>query len=123
MTSDDADVNEAGPTVRPYMVAGGRTPGNTTGFDRVTFVVAVRGDPSPWAVADLNPEHIAVRDLCRTPIVVAEIAARLGLAVNVVRVLLADLAMRKLVTTAEPARNRPITEETLKAVLHGLQRL
>ena len=109
---------EAGPVVRPYAVAGGRS--KSTPIDLVAFVQAV-ADTSTGMF--LLPEHHAILDRAKTPVTLAELAAHLDLAVGVVRVLLGDLLQQRLITINEPdGAGRP-DERVLKAVINGLRAL
>ncbi|AFR05834.1 DUF742 domain-containing protein [Nocardiopsis alba] len=107
---------------RLYTVIGGRR-GADVALDPVSLVVAESG-PSP----DMQSEHVDILRLCARPVAVVELAARLGLPLSVVRILLGDLLDRGAVIARHPVppingegtRNDP---ETLKQVLHALQRL
>ena len=52
--------------------------------------------------SELDPEHLAVLRLCRLPASVADLAADLDLPLGVVRILLADLRERSLVSIHHP---------------------
>ncbi|GHD33057.1 hypothetical protein GCM10007147_37290 [Nocardiopsis kunsanensis] len=112
----------AGPLVRPYTMTKGRTRPTGQGgrLDLITLVVAV----SEGEEEGREPEHGAILRLCRRPVSVAEISARLDIPLTVVRVLLSDLlAEGDLRTRAAP----PVTElpekKVLQAVLDGIRRL
>jgi Protein of unknown function (DUF742) len=112
----------AGPVVRPYAMTGGRTRPTRGTFDLITLVVAVR---AAYPEQDgLGPEHLTILADCVRPISVAEIAARLGLPVGTVRVLLGDLLDRNLIHVREP---RPVAalpdEAVFEAVINGLHAL
>ncbi|MGK5558642.1 DUF742 domain-containing protein [Actinomadura kijaniata] len=114
---------EAGPLVRAYALTGGRARPATRGEDleMITVVVTVgRPAPSP----EIGPEHLAILDLCQTAQSVAEISARLGLPLVVVRVLLGDLLTRGHIAVRRPEERAPdVTQKLLREVLHGLERL
>jgi hypothetical protein len=112
--------DEAGPVVRHYAIAHGRTRPSRGTFDIVTVVVATR---SGSAVDNgTQPEHAEIIRLCQDPVSVAELAARLDRPVGTVRVLLGDLLDRGLIRTRSsgPASALP-TERVFKAVLDGLR--
>lgn len=110
----------AGPLVRPYAVAGGRTQ-PTAAFQLITIVVA-----TGQQLLDLSPEHAQILGMCGYPVSVAEVSARVRLPVAVIKILLADLlgwraiAMRAPVPFAEHARP---DRRVLEAVLNGLRNI
>jgi hypothetical protein len=113
--------NAAGRLVRPYTVSGGRTR-PTSHFDLMTMVVTT------GAVArnELELHDAHVLELCEKPVTVAEIAARLGMPVTVVKVLLSDLVEHGAVVARaiEPPSSGDyvVDLETLEAVLDGLRK-
>ncbi|MEU3019321.1 DUF742 domain-containing protein [Nocardiopsis sp. NPDC007018] len=112
----------AGPLVRPYTMTRGRTrPGSAgRGLDLITIVMAARErDDRPR-----DPELQAILTLCRRPISVAEISARLDIPLTVVKVLLGDLVAQGDVHTraAMPVTQLP-EKKVLQAVLDGIRRL
>jgi hypothetical protein len=113
---------DAGPVVRPYAVTRGRARPRGE-FDLIS-IVAATGPPAAAAVAGLGPEHQAIVALCRLPSSVAEIAAQLDLPVGIVRVLLGDLADRRLITVRTPLPDTQLpSEQVFEAVLRGLRAL
>ncbi|MFE1170554.1 DUF742 domain-containing protein [Nocardiopsis sp. NPDC058789] len=112
----------AGPLVRPYTMTRGRTrPGSAgRGLDLITIVMAApdREDRAR------DPELQAILTLCRRPISVAEISARLDIPLTVVKVLLGDLVAEGDVHTraAMPVAQLP-EKKVLQAVLDGIRRL
>ncbi len=59
-----------GPVVRPYALVRGRTKPRGEVLDVITMVYALRmPEPDP---TDLEPEHLAVLQLCRIPMSVAD---------------------------------------------------
>jgi Protein of unknown function (DUF742) len=114
--------DEAGPVVRPYAMTGGRTRPTSGQFDLISLVVATR--PVSTIDIGLGPEHLAIMELCRHPLSVAEVAAHLDLPVGIVRVLLGDLLDKGLILAREP---QPVTqlpgEGIFKAVINGLRSL
>ncbi|WP_436499000.1 DUF742 domain-containing protein [Actinokineospora sp. HUAS TT18] len=110
--------DDAGPLVRAYAVTGGRTKTAGPPLDLITLVVAT-GLQYP----QLSPEHERVVAVCWEQQSVAEVSAKVGLALGVVRVLIGDLIERNCLmlrsrqTTAEPDL------EMMRKVLEGIRRL
>lgn len=112
---------DAGPVVRPYTVTGGRVH-PASGFDLVAFVVAAPLDRVD--LAPLQPEHRAIIEVAQRPVAVAELAARVDLALGVVRVLLGDLLGAGLVVSYEPQPAAALpNHDILQAVVNGLRAL
>jgi len=113
---------EAGPVVRPYALTAGPPPHAAQEFDLIAVVVASR--PAAPGDAALGSACADILRLCQTPLSVVDLSARLGLPVGIVRALLSELAERDLIRRRAPA---PVTqspsEETFKAVIHGLRSL
>lgn len=108
-----------GPLVRPYTMTRGRTRQSTgPRLDLVTLVVTARD----LGERDREPEQEAILRLCRRPISVAEISARLDIPLTVVRVLLGDLLADGDVRT-RAAMTRLPEKNILQAVLDGIRRL
>ncbi|ETK30866.1 DUF742 domain-containing protein [Microbispora corallina] len=109
------------PTVRPYVIARGRTEAQDR-FDLISLAVTVR--PTTGTEIGLDPEHQAIVRLCRRPLSVAEIAAHLDLPAGIVRVLLGDLFDRGFVAVQQPQPEMDVLDERMyKAVLDGLRAL
>ena len=110
----------AGPLVRPYTVSGGRT--QPAADLRLITIVVTTGRP----LGDLSPEHDEILGMCRRPVSVAEVSARVRLPVAVIKILLADLLDWRAIITRAPIpfteRARP-DRQVLEAVLHGLRNL
>jgi hypothetical protein len=110
----------AGPLVRPYTVTGGRT-APTTEFRLITVVVT-----TGQLVGEISPEHAQILGVCRHPVSVAEVSARVRLPVAVIKILLADLLGWQAVITRAPVsfseETRP-RRQVLEAVLDGLRKL
>ncbi|MER6949467.1 DUF742 domain-containing protein [Nonomuraea sp. NPDC000554] len=114
---------EAGPVVRPYAVARGRTRSSSPSIDLLA-TVAPTGLPVPGK-AELSVQHrrlltyVAGRSRA-----VAEVAAELNLPVGVVRVLLGDLLDYGLVQVRMPVgKGASPTESLLREVINGLRAL
>ena len=113
---------DAGPVVRPYAMTRGRVAPTDGEFDLVAFVVAAM--PGLVPAAHLQPEHHAIIAASWEPISVVELAAKLDLAIGVVRVLLGDLRSAGLISLYEPpAASQPHDVDVLKAVVNGLRAL
>ena len=111
---------DAGPVVRPYALTGGKTRPSGTRIDLIDMVRAVR---VVGMNPRLNPEQARVLASCQTPVALVELAADLGLATGVVRILVSDLRERGLVTIH---RSKPAGLSDLKIlqeVVDGLRRL
>ncbi|MFI5635639.1 DUF742 domain-containing protein [Streptomyces sp. NPDC051664] len=112
----------AGPVVRPYAVVGGRTQATDGRFNLVAFISTLVESVHGWT--GIQPEHVAILELCRTPRAVTEVAARLDLPVGVVRVLLGDLASLNAILVREPpAPNSRPSIGLIREVLNGLRAL
>lgn len=125
---------EAGPVVRAYALTGGRTHSVHSDFDLIAIIETVDEvaeepavPPPPGAARVepvLSPEQQKIREICRVPLSVAEVASDLGLALGVVRVLLGDLLGHGLIKVRRPA---PVAqfpnERVLKEVIDGLHAL
>ncbi|MEU4576850.1 DUF742 domain-containing protein [Nonomuraea sp. NPDC023979] len=116
MTDDDP-----GPLIRLYGLTGGRARPSGEAFDLVAIVTTIR---TPYELPGLNPEHHAMLAICRRPTPVADVAAQLGLPLNITRVLLGDLRREGLVNIDPPQPpDQTIDERTYRDVLHGIRRL
>lgn len=104
---DDAWEVEAG-IVRPYLLTQGRTEPALPALPVEAMLTATRD--GRLAAPRLPAERRRIVELCRAPVSVAEVGARLGLPLGVVRVLVADLQAEGLVrlhATRRPARPSP----------------
>jgi hypothetical protein len=112
---------EAGPIVRAYALTRGRTRPDGAAFDLVDVVTAPRSHESD--LRSLSPEHRQLLALCRRPVVVADLASEINLALGVVLILLSDLRERGLVSVVRPATPVRHEESVLLSVLEGLRAL
>lgn len=121
LTMSGAD-GEFGLRIRPYMVTGGRTAVDPR--LRVDSTVLATGRIAP---GEIRADHASALRLCERPASVAEIAARLGLPVQITKVLVSDLlAHAALTVRAAPrvdARGDAADLHILEVVLDGLRRL
>jgi len=114
--------DEAGPLVRLYAITGGRAEAPAGDFTLSAIVQRV-----PGAVTGADPlslEESTILQLSARPVSVSEIAARLGLPLGSVRVILSDLRDAGLVAVprSRDASERP-TMDLLQQVLSGLNSL
>jgi hypothetical protein len=118
-SGDDAWLDgDAGRLVRPYAVANGRTAPSMK-LDLLSMVVAT----GSGRTGVLEPDHVDVLGLCRQPVSVAEIAARVRLPAVVAKVLLSDLVDCGAVQATAPATGDDSTNQILlERLLDGLQR-
>jgi hypothetical protein len=112
-SGEDRWVDEAaGRLVRPYTVCNGRTRPSTP-MELLSMVIATGRTP----YGQLEPDHVVALSLCRSPVTVAEIAARLRLPAVVTKILLSDLVDCGAVRTGSPA---PMAETGTTAVLENI---
>jgi hypothetical protein len=83
--------------VRPFVITGGRTRHHAVHLRVEALVVASDGSSS----TTLQFEHARLLDACRSPISVAEVAARVGVPLGVAQILIGDLAEAGLVQVHE----------------------
>jgi hypothetical protein len=111
---------EAGPLVRPYFLAGGRSRPGCNDLEMITIVVAVTEEIGEM----LGPEHAEIVRVCQHPSSVAEVSAMMDLPLMVVKVILSDLIERGYVIFRSPPVTSDIpSSELLQAVLDGIRRL
>jgi hypothetical protein len=118
-TADRMDDLSYGPLVRPYAITRGRIASTSFELSLVTLVVALRDHVD---MVDGEPEHEQILRLCRSPVSVAEVAARTNLPLTVVRVLLYDLIAHNYVIFREPLPSTSSRDpRLLQAVLDGIR--
>ncbi|MFD3688104.1 DUF742 domain-containing protein [Nocardiopsis sp. NPDC058631] len=121
-TPEPAGQQDAGPLVRPYVIAQGREHADTVRLDMISVVIAAKR--AEVDEMDLEPEQLRILELCRRPLSVAEVSAHLDIPVAVVKVLLSDLLNRGLALARAPyTAKSPVSRDVLQAVLDGIQRL
>ncbi|OAA23279.1 Protein of unknown function (DUF742) [Frankia sp. EI5c] len=108
---------------RLYTVTGGRSrAGDAASFDIVTLVTS-RADATPG----MQSEYVRILRVCRAPTAVVELSADLKLPVSIVKILLADLLERGLISASHPSTPTDPLQlpdpAFLKQVLVGLQKL
>jgi hypothetical protein len=133
--------DEAGPLVRLYAITGGRTDAPAGDFTLSTIVQRVPsaqsggsaggsagasagGPPGASPGGDWSLAESTILELTERPVSVSEIAARLGLPLGPVRVILGDLRDAGLITVprSRDAAERP-SMRLLEQVLSGLNAL
>lgn len=120
-TSDGVWYDEdAGPLVRLYARAGGRTPVRRDDIGLSTLIHCTP-DAAPHG---LSADQRAVLRLSRQPIALPEIAVHLGLPLGPTRLLLGELREAGLVRTGRPADDsRDAQAAVLQRLLTGLRSL
>lgn len=121
MSRQDGNEGEAGSVsaVRPFLVTDGRVGTSDATLPMETQVVAAAGaltDGAPLAF-----ERRAIIEACRTPLSLAELASRLGLHLNVVRVLVGDLRTTRHLTVHVPRAAGISDMDVLRRVIDGLR--
>ncbi|MGH9031598.1 MAG: DUF742 domain-containing protein [Acidimicrobiia bacterium] len=110
------------PVVRPYVLTRGRT--RTEGVDVPLDAVVIACVPPDAPMPDATPEALAIVESSQEPLPLVEIAARIGLALGVARVLVGDLANSGVVSVRAP---RPVDAHTdtqlLERLLDGIRAL
>jgi len=102
-----------GNLVRPYMLTRGRTSSSLGVFELHAPVLAL-----------IAPEDRRIVELCQTPMSVAELSARLSAPVGVVRVLVGDLVVARMVhvrQSEDRAEHRDV--RLLERLLEGIRAL
>ena len=112
---------EAGPVVRPYALTRGRTRHSGEAFDLVATVTATQTRITE--PGGLGPEHFSVLQLAQVPATVVDIASDVDLPLGVVRILLADLRERGLVSIHQPAPAGLRDVRILREVADALRKL
>jgi Protein of unknown function (DUF742) len=110
------------PLVRPYMLTRGRTSSTLGVFALHAPVLALIGPEQLGRKA--TPEDRRIIELCQTPTSVAELAARLGVPVGVVRVLVGDLVDARMVQVRQAEdRSEHKDVRLLERLLEGIRAL
>jgi len=111
-----------GPRVVPvYAITGGRT--RSHGQDLALETMVMTTEQGLASRDRLRFEQVHIVDLCRTPISVVEVAAKLRVPVGVARVLVSDLHAEDMLSIHRPPvtpEGRPHTE-VLERLLRGLR--
>jgi Protein of unknown function (DUF742) len=108
--------------VRPYMLTRGRTSSSLGVFElHAPALALIAPEQLP---RDATPEARRIVEFCQTPMSVAELSARLGTPVGVVRVLVGDLVVARMVhvrQTEDGAEHRDV--RLLERLLEGIRAL
>jgi hypothetical protein len=106
--------------VRPYMLTRGRTSSSLGVFELHAPVLALIAPEQLGRNA--TPENRRIVELCQTPMSVAELSARITAPVGVVRVLVGDLVVARMVhvrQTEDRAEHRDV--RLLERLLEGIR--
>ncbi|MFG1604876.1 DUF742 domain-containing protein [Actinoplanes sp. NPDC049265] len=108
---------------RPFVLTSGRVNAPDRDIEFETQVTLRPHDPRVGRVpfASLGPEMQAMVELCREPISVAEISARLRLHLGVTKVLVADLRAAGYLDVHVVDTLNPHSTETILRVMRGLR--
>jgi hypothetical protein len=108
---------------RPFVLTSGRVNAVDRDIEFETQVTLRPHDPRAGRVpfASLGPEMQAMVELCREPISVAEISARLRLHLGVTKVLVADLRAAGYLDVHVVDTLSPHSTETILRVMRGLR--
>ena len=113
--------------VRPYALTAGRTRPSGANIDLIALVSAAHNmmgaDIAPDMRSGLGPEHLRLLRFCRSRASVADLTTELDLPLGVVRILLADLRDRGLVSIQQPAVAGLNDVRILKEVADALRKL
>ena len=109
---------ERAPAVRPFMVTEGRVAAEA-GLPVETQVVATT--EGLQALGALAFERRAIVEACGTPLSLAEVAVKLRLHLNVVRVLAGDLRASRLLAVHVPRAGTSSDIDVLRRVIDGLR--
>ena len=97
------------------------------GIDLVALLSVARNmkgaELAPELLSELGPEHLRLLRFCRSRASVADLASELDLPLGVVRILLADLRDRGLVSIQQPTATGFSDVRILKEVADALRRL
>ena len=108
--------------VRPYMLTRGRTSSSLGVFALHSPILALI--TTDQLGRNATPEDRKIIELCQTPMSVAELSARISAPVGVVRVLVGDLVVARMVQvrqTTDPAEHRDV--RLLERLLEGIRAL
>jgi hypothetical protein len=107
------------PGLRPYLITSGRVrPRDQTLAIETQVVTTSEGME---ALSGLSFEPRDILELCVEPLSIAEVAARLGLHLGVVRILVDDLAGHGYVALVPPVDGGTVDVELIRRVIRGLQ--
>ena len=107
--------------VRPYTLTGGRVRSESNDFPIETLVVTTM--QGQRQLTNLAHERRRIAELCREPISIAEVAARIGVPLGVARVLVGDMATDGFVDVHRPHTTDRPDLKLLERVLGGIRAL
>ncbi|MEX2659828.1 MAG: DUF742 domain-containing protein [Acidimicrobiales bacterium] len=105
--------------VRPYAVTGGRTRSRPVDLPLETLVTTT--DEGHRSLTSLKFECRSIATLCREPVSVAEVAARVGVPLGVARVLVGDMTDDGHLEVHLPGGSERPDVVLLERVLDGLR--
>lgn len=105
--------------LRPYLLTGGRVRPHAAALEIEAQVVTT--DAGLIAINTVEYEPRDILDLCRIPLAVAEVAARLRLHLGVARVLVGDLLVVGHLAIRRPEALPHQKVDILERVIRGLQ--
>jgi hypothetical protein len=114
---DDFPAEPSG--LRPYLLTNGRAQPAVPALELEAQVGTTEAGHA--AVDQLTYEHRDIVVLCRRPIALAELAARLGLHIGVVRVLAGDLIQSGYLSARRPRAGLQGDILVMERVLRGLE--
>ncbi|TLS46465.1 DUF742 domain-containing protein [Streptomyces montanus] len=109
------------PAIRPFLLTAGRVSGGGTGSALPLETQVVATSDGLAVLRSLTFEHRDIVASCRRPQSVAELAARLGLHLNVVRVLAEDLCAADHLAVYVPSARTAQDISVLRRVIDGLR--
>lgn len=124
--NEERNGQDHGRLIRPYVITGGRT--TTRGAEisleaQIETTISVRGDTSRY-----RWEAKRLLDLCREPMALIEVAARLEVPIGVARIVADDLLREGLIEVREQQYGQTGTSasaytDLLEKVLDGIRNL
>jgi hypothetical protein len=109
------------PVVRPFLVTAGRVAPSASGRSMPVETQVVATVEGLDALGQLSFEQHDIVAACRLPQSIAELAARLHLHLNVVRILAEDLRAEGLLTVHVPESDDTHDASVLRRVIDGLR--
>jgi hypothetical protein len=112
--------DEAGPLVRPYAVTRGRTRSRSD-LDLITLVVS-----NAYENPAMDPEYVQILRICEYPQSIAEVSAKVGLPLAVIKILITDLIEHGYLIFQSPPPSMSTESpdmNILQAVLDGIRKL
>jgi hypothetical protein len=124
VTGEEPAAGDSVPSgLRPFVLTSGRVDSDDHEIGLETQVTARLPGPSRTdaSVASLAPELQAIVALCREPVSVAEVSARLRLHLGVARILVGDLHTAGYLDVHTADATTPPDPETILRVIRGLR--